>query len=348
MKIYDTIIIGGGQAGLSVAYFLRRSGLNYLILDDQEKPGGAWLQTWECLVLFSPTQYNSLSGWQMPMGKREYPTRNEFINYLTAYEERYKFPVERPNKVRLIEKEEDTFKLHTQKGHFYAKTVVSATGTAQNPLIPQYPGQIDFNGLQIHSVDYRNTQPFIGKKVLVVGGGNSGAQILAEVSKVAETKWVSLQPPHFLPADIDGHHLFNQATHSYLNKDTDTFRQQVSLSDIVQVESVKDGLNRCVYQSVRPFKVFYKEGVIWENGEKEKFDAVIWCTGFRPFLPHLKGLNVMENNRVRTQKTRSVIEPSLWLVGYGNWTGFASATIYGVGKTARDTAREIEAYLKSV
>lgn len=75
MKVYDVIIIGGGQAGLSVAYFLRRSALDYLILDDQQDPGGSWRQTWDNLKLFSPSEYSSLSGWAMPKSKEEYPKK---------------------------------------------------------------------------------------------------------------------------------------------------------------------------------------------------------------------------------------------------------------------------------
>lgn len=345
MKIYDTLIIGGGQAGLSVAYFLRRSPLEYLILDEQSGPGGAWLRTWESLKLFSPSQYNSLSGWQMPKGKSEYPTKNEFIDYLQAYQDRYNFPVQRNTEVISVEKEVSIFKVVTNQGDFFAKTVVSATGTANNPYIPQYPGQASYKGMQIHSVDYRDPVIFKGKKVVVVGGGNSGAQILPEVSKVAQTKWVTTQPPVFLPEEVDGRYLADQATSSYIAKDTTTYRQRFSLSDIVQVEIVKQGLKRGVYDAVRPFRSFYENGVVWANNEKEAFDAVLWCTGFKPDLQHLKSLGIVKDDRIATKKTRSVMERNLWVVGYGNWTGFASATIYGVGKTARETAREITKYI---
>lgn len=347
MKIYDLIIIGGGQAGLSVAYFLRRSGLEYLILDDQDSAGGAWRHYWDSLKLFSPNDYSSLSGWQMPETDEEYPRRNEFIAYLTAYEARYDFPVQRNILVTAVHKENDLFELETKQGKFFAKTLVSATGTAKNPYLPTYPHQDDYQGLQMHSIEYRHPQVFEGKKVLVVGGGNSGAQILSEVSKVADTTWMTLEPPQFLPKNMDGRYLFHQANASYFGETTKSFIKDVSLSDIVMVESVKDGLERNIYNAVRPFKAFYRNGVIWENGTKEAFDAVLWCTGFHPNVQHLKSLNLVENHRIATKNTQSIKEPQLWLVGYGSWSGFASATIYGVGKTARDTAREIKAYFKN-
>ncbi|WP_103867055.1 ArsO family NAD(P)H-dependent flavin-containing monooxygenase [Aquimarina sp. I32.4] len=342
-QIYDTLIIGGGQAGLSVAYFLRRHKLVYLILDDQNGAGGSWQQTWDNLKLFSPTDYSSLSGWRMPKSKNEYPTKDEFINYLQLYESRYNIPIKRNIKVTNVVKMNGRFKVETNNGVFFSKTLVSATGTAQKPFIPAYSNQNIFKGKQLHSIHYKNTNDFIRKKVLIVGGGNSGAQILAEVSKIAETQWVTLEAPSFLPDDIDGRYLFNVATQKFLGdtkENTDNVIK-TSLSNIVVVESVKGARDRNVLQAKRPFKSFYKHGVIWEDDSKESFDVVIWCTGFRANLDHLQSLGLIENTRIKTQYTRSIKEPNLWLVGYGNWTGFASATIYGVGKTARKTVKEV-------
>ena len=141
MKIYDTLVIGGGQAGLSVAYFLRRKKLDYLILDANNKAGGAWLQTWDSLKLFSPTTYSSLSGWAMPKSLEEYPTKTEFISYLEAYEKRYNFPIKRNIEVLSVTKENELFVVHANEGVYYSKTLVSATGTANKPFIPAYAGQ---------------------------------------------------------------------------------------------------------------------------------------------------------------------------------------------------------------
>lgn len=343
MKLYDVLIIGGGQAGLSIAYFLRRTSLDYLIVDNEAAAGGSWQHTWDSLQLFSPSEYSSLSGWGMPKSNEEYPTKTEFINYLKAYEERYELKVQRQTEVLDIEKDKGAFKIKTNKGVLYAKTLVSATGTAGHPFIPEYPNNTMYSGVQMHSVNYKNAAAFKNKNVLIVGGGNSGAQILAEVSKVAKTTWVTLKAPFFLPDDIDGRYLFNEATQKFLGTTKDATKGDfsVSLSNIVMIESVKEARSRKVLHAVRPFKEFYESGVVWANGNKEDFDAVLWCTGFRANLQHLKSLEVIENNRIATKNTRSIKEPKLWLVGYGNWTGFASATIYGVGKTARHTVKEI-------
>ncbi len=344
---YSTIIIGGGQAGLSMAYFLRRSNSDYLILDDNDTPGGSWNRTWEGLKLFSPTEFSSLSGWRMPKSADEYPTKDEFIDYLTKYEAKYEMPIERPVRVESVVKQDGLFIIKTDKQEYRAKTVVSSTGTAQNPSIPDYPGAELYTGTQIHSVDYRTPIDFAGQKVLIVGGGNSGAQVLAEVSLVADTKWVTLEEPNFLPKEIDGRYLFNQSTAKYqqMLKGEKTEQRKANLSDIVMVESVRDAQKRDVLHSVRPFAKFYEDGVVWGNGKKEEFDTVIWCTGFKSNLNHLESLGIINKGRIRTKGTMSTEVPGLWLIGYGNWTGYASATIYGVGKTARDAAKEIVSYM---
>ncbi len=296
--------------------------------------------------------YSSLSGWMMPKGKEEYPTKDEFLAYLAAYEKRYDLPIQRPVAVSNVTKKEELFHIETDKGIFLSKTLVSATGSSRNPFIPEYENREGFLSTQMHSVDYRNPEGLQGKKVLVVGGGNSGAQILAEVSEVADTQWVTLEEPYFLPEDIDGRYLFHEATRKFQNKPTTLPPKKdsgkISLSNIVQVATVREAKKRNVYNtSKRPFHSFYEEGVIWEDGSKEAFDAIIWCTGFKANLEHLSTLGVIDNNRIKNNHTRSIKEPKLWLVGYGSWTGFASATIYGVGKTARTTGMEIKEALSS-
>lgn len=346
MKVFDNIVIGGGQAGLSLAYFFRRLDLEYLILDDQTRPGGSWLHVWDSLQLFSPVTYSSLSGWMMPRGQQEYPGKEEFISYLKAYEERYKLPIHRPVTVRKVSKHEGIFQIETNKKTYYSRTLVSATGSSNHPYIPAYRDVARFEGTQLHSFDYRKPNEFQGKKVLIVGGGNSGAQILAEVSQVARTQWVTLEEPRFLPDHVDGRFLFQEATSKFLNKPSGN-KVNYSLGDIVMLDRIKEARTRGVLHARRPFDSFYEKGVVWPDGTRQPFDTVIWCTGFKPYFEHLRPLEIVESGRIETEGTRSLKEPDLWLLGYGSWTGFASATIYGVGKTARETARQIDETLKA-
>ncbi|MGS2740077.1 ArsO family NAD(P)H-dependent flavin-containing monooxygenase [Sinomicrobium sp. M5D2P17] len=350
--VYDVIVIGGGQSGLACGYYLRRAKLNYLILDDREESGGAWQSTWNSLTLFSPAEYSSLPGWLMPKSEGRFPAREEVINYLGKYEERYGFPVERPFCVDDVEQHDGVFRLITTKGDFYARTVIGATGTCANPIIPEVEGRKKYKGIQLHSVDYRKPEPFAGQKVLVVGEGNSGAQITAEISLYCrEIKWATKKEPEFLTDDVDGYYLFNVATAKYkAEQEGKPFdRSGYNLGNIVMVPSVKDARKRGVLISEGAFTGMSEEGVIWENGTEEAFDAIIWCTGFGYATAFLKNLITPgENGIIRTKGTGSMEVPGLWLVGYGSWTGYATATIIGVNRSARQTVREIEEYLENV
>ncbi|MDF7811612.1 ArsO family NAD(P)H-dependent flavin-containing monooxygenase [Hymenobacter sp. YC55] len=343
----DVLVIGAGQSGLAVGYYLRRTSLSFVLLDDQAAPGGAWLQGWDSLQLFSPATASSLPGWLMPHPEGNgLPTRYTVVTYLSQYEQRYALSVQRPVRVTQVQPGGAGFVIHTDQGTWQARAVVCATGSWRNPYVPEYPGQATFEGVQLHSAYFRNALPFAGKRVLVVGGGNSGAQVLAEVSRVAHTLWVTEKEPRFLPDDVDGRVLFVQATQRYHAQNGAVPAPPPALGDIVMVDSVKNARNRGVLGSVRPFARFTASGVRWPDGREEVVDAVIWCTGFRPALSFLAELGVLQpDGRVATVGTRATAQPGLWLVGYGNWTGFASSTLIGVGRSARATVEEIKEFL---
>ncbi|MEJ1228241.1 ArsO family NAD(P)H-dependent flavin-containing monooxygenase [Pseudomonas sp. CCNWLW56] len=347
---FDVVIIGAGQAALATAYFLRRTPFSFVMLDAQEGPGGAWRHGWNSLRLFSPATWSSLPGWMMPPTQDGYPSRNHVIDYLDRYEQRYGLEVVRPVRVTAVERIQGGLRVSAADRQWEARVVVSATGTWSNPYIPRYPDAALFAGQQLHSAHYVEARPFAGKNVLVVGGGNSGAQILAEVSRVARTTWVTPQAPLFLPDEVDGRVLFERATERWkAQQQGRVINQPVGgLGDIVMVPPVVEARERGVLQSVRPFERFSRNGVIWANGSESLVDVVIWCTGFRPALQHLETLVPIDREgRVEVQGTRSIQEPRLWLVGYGEWTGSASATLIGVTRTARSTASEIAAFLSA-
>jgi cation diffusion facilitator CzcD-associated flavoprotein CzcO len=347
LRSADVVVVGGGQAGLAVGFYLRRSGLSHVILDAQPAPGGAWRGAWESLRLFSPAQWSSLPGWLMPGGADEYPTRADVLAYLAEYERRYALPIERPVRVTAVRRDEAALLVETSAGQWAARAVVSATGTWSNPVVPELPGRDLYAGTTLHSAEYRSPAPFAGRRVVVVGGGNSGAQITAELSLVAHVTWGTLAPPTFLPDHVDGRYLFEQATARYralqAGRTPDPPR---SLGDIVVVPAVRAARERGALHTVPTFRRFTRGGVVWPDGRGTHEDAVIWCTGFRPALAHLAPLGVAdEQGCVAVRGTRSTAEPRLWLVGYGEWTGYASATLIGVGRSARATVDEIVAAL---
>ncbi|CAB3696705.1 pyridine nucleotide-disulfide oxidoreductase [Achromobacter marplatensis] len=345
----DVVIIGGGQSALAVAYFLRRTALKVILLDAGVGPGGAWRHGWESLHLFSPAQWSSLPGWPMPP-TQGYPARDQVIEYLARYEQRYGFTVERPVAVASISKRESGFFVETDKGAWHAKAVISATGTWSAPFIPPYDDRDIFRGEQVHSAHYQSPAPYAGKRVLVVGGGNSGAQILAELSEVAQTTWVTSTEPLFLPDDVDGRVLFERATARWQAMQSGEQPEDLpgGFGDVVMVPPVRKARERGVLQSVRPFSRFTRDGVVWADGSSSVVDAVVWCTGFRPALAHLAALGIIDpDGKVRVSGTQVADVPGLWLVGYGEWTGFASATLIGVMRTAKSTAAEVAAFVEN-
>jgi putative flavoprotein involved in K+ transport len=343
---YDVIVIGGGQSGLAIGYYLRRSRLSYIILDNQKEAGGAWLHTWKSLRLFSPAQWSSLPGMIMIGGSDYYPTRDEAIEYLKFYETKYNLPVKRKVDVFGVLKVDDEFQLETSEGIMVSKAVVSATGSFNNPFVPTFDGSEIFRGQILHSSQYESPTQFENARAAIVGEGNSGVQILAEVSNVTETLWVTQKEPRYLPDHVDGRFLFDAATQMYEAQKAGKEYKPPSLGDIVMVDSVKEARARKVLKSVRPFDHFTEDSIVWADGHEEKIDVVIFCTGFKPSLPHLKNLGIVnEDGKADTIGTKSKTVDGLWLVGYGNWTGFASATLIGVGRSAKKTVEEIVEFL---
>ncbi|TDD69857.1 NAD(P)/FAD-dependent oxidoreductase [Jiangella aurantiaca] len=343
----DVIVVGGGQAGLAVGYYLRRAGVDFLILDDQPAPGGAWQHMWPSLRLFSPASYSSLAGWMMPpTGDDRFPDAAHVVDYLTRYEKRYDLPVVRPIRVSSVSLGAGgRFAVHTDAGSAASRGVVSATGTWSRPHVPAVPGRDTFRGRQLHTVDYDGPEPFAGQRVVVVGGGNSGAQILAELTTVAETLWITQRPPRFLPDDVDGRVLFQLASRRFAARRDgvdDPGSGIRGLGDIVMVPPVREARDRGSLVAEPPPSAFTPTGLEWPNGRPTDVDAVVWCTGFRPALDHLEPLGL--RGRIATTGaagTRSADVPGLYLVGYGDWTGPASATLVGAARTARDTVREL-------
>ncbi|RNL86796.1 ArsO family NAD(P)H-dependent flavin-containing monooxygenase [Halostreptopolyspora alba] len=340
----DAVVVGGGQAGLAAGYYLRRAGADFVVLDREEHPGGAWQHFWESLRMFSPAEHSMLPGWWMPAQDGEpFPTADHVVGYLDAYERRYRLPVRRPVTVRAVRAHGELLAVTTDAGTWYARHVVSATGTWRAPHVPRHPGRDSFAGRQAHTVDYRKPSEFAGQRVLVVGGGNSAAQILAEVSQWAETTWATRRPPRFLPEDVDGRALFDIATRQALARREGRGDGGVAdLGDIVMTPPVRAARDRGVLRAEPMVERLTPRGARWPDGRAAEFDAVLWCTGFRPVLDHLGPLGVRDGDgRIATDGTRGRADPRLRLLGYGDWTGFASATLIGAGRSAKAMVADI-------
>lgn len=340
----DVVVIGGGQAALAAGYHLRRTAHRYVILDDQPAPGGAWARTWASLRLFSPAEHASLPGRPMPPWPDGFPPASHVVDYLSAHESRYDLPVERPVRVTGVTREGPHLVVASGDRAWRARRVISATGTWQQPFWPIYPGASEFTGRQLHTVGYRAPTDFTGQHVVVVGGGNSAAQLVADISTEATTTWVSTRPPRFLPDDVDGRVLFAVASEraAALAAGRPDPRGVASLGDVVMVPDVRAARDRGVLHASPMFDRLTRDGVAWGT-RHQRADAIVWATGFRPALAHLRTLRLRERDgTIAVSGTRAVREPRLHLLGYGDWTGPGSATIIGVGRTARAAVSSLD------
>ncbi|GGT44588.1 hypothetical protein GCM10010207_51150 [Streptomyces atratus] len=209
-EVSDVVVIGGGQAGLAAGYCLRRKKLDFVILDAQSTPGGAWQHIWDSLHLFSPAAFSSLPGRLMPTQTgEEYPDAGHVLEYLTDYERSYGLPIHRPVRVRAVRRNGKRLRVETDTGGWSARAVVSATGTWWRPFLSAVPGQEVFTGRRLHTTNYRRPSDFAGQRVVVVDGGDSGAQIASDLAihDGIDLTWVTRRPPRILAADIDGHAL---------------------------------------------------------------------------------------------------------------------------------------------
>ncbi|MFI9730871.1 ArsO family NAD(P)H-dependent flavin-containing monooxygenase [Streptomyces sp. NPDC052092] len=349
----DVVVVGGGQAGLAAGHHLRRQGLDFVILDADAAPGGSWQHMWDSLHLFSPAEHSSLPGRLMPAQPGEaYPDAGHVVDYLADYEKRYNLSVQHGTRVDAVRRNAGQLMVEADTGTWRARAVISATGTWSRPFLPATPGREVFTGRQLHTVNYRSPADFAGQRVIVVGGGNSGAQIAADLTLDGHVNvtWVTQRPPRFLPDDIDGRALFDVATarRRALEEGRSDTGGVASLGDIVAVPPVRSARDAGLL-SVRPmFTRLTADGVRWDDGSHSGADAVVWCTGFRPALAHLAPLNLRgPRGHIPTDGTRVLGEPHLHLLGYGDWTGPASATLIGVGRPAREAAHQIARQLST-
>lgn len=260
----------------------------------------------------------------------------------------------RPVRVRSVARVDHGFDVVTDSGVWRTRTLVNATGAWGRPFWPSYPGMADFAGRQLHTVDYRRAADFEGQTVVVVGGGNSGAQIAADLThrRDGQTVWMTVRPPRFLPDDVDGRALFELATRRVRaaaagSGGADSDEEGVGgLGDIVMVPSVLAARRRGFLEAQPVFDRLTSSGVAWDDPARDlAVDAIVWCTGFRPDLRHLARLPLTRRAGLPVTAaelaSQSVDDPALFFLGYGDWCGLASATLVGVGAVARATVDAI-------
>ncbi|MGI5242377.1 FAD-dependent oxidoreductase [Dactylosporangium sp. CA-139066] len=327
----QVVVIGAGQAGLSAAYWLRRRGLSFVVLDAAAAPGGAWQHRSPSLGAGSLHRIFDLPGMPFtppPSGS----AASVVAGYFRAYERAFDLPILRPYDVRSVTRAEGGLRV----GEWTAGAVINATGTWRSPYVPYYPGAADFAGRQLHYAEYRGPEEFAGQRVLVVGGGHSAIHVLAELP---DAYWVTRREPVFHDGEFS-----EDYGRAVVAKVAERVEAGLSPLSVVSVTGLgytalaRAARDRGALRRHPVFDRLVPGGAMWGN-HFEPFDAVLWATGFRADLAHLAPLHLREpGGGIRMAGTRVVREPRLHLVGYG-----PSASTVGANRAGRDAVRSIAA-----
>jgi putative flavoprotein involved in K+ transport len=280
---HDVIVVGGGQAGLAIGYFLAQQGRDFTILEAAADPAAAWRERWDSLKLFTSARYDALPGLPFPGDPARYPGRDEVVEYLTEYARHFDLPVQLDSPVRAIRKMGATYSVELDDRSYEADQVVVATGPFQVPFVPAIAEGLDPEVVQLHSTEYRSPDALPDGPVLVVGGGNTGFQIAEELSGSREVHLSigSRQTP--LPQRILGRDLF-----WYL--DATGLIRKTTASRIGRRMEGRDTLIGSTPRAIRRRHGVRLHGraveaagssVDFSDGTRVDVGAVIWATGFR-------------------------------------------------------------------
>ncbi|KAF3469511.1 NAD(P)-binding domain-containing protein [Streptomyces sp. Tu 3180] len=344
MREVEVVVIGAGQAGLSSAHHLRRTGFepdrDFVVLDRSPGPGGAWQFRWPSLTYGKVHGMHALPGMELTDADPARPSSEVISAYFERYERAFDLRVRRPVDVRTVrEGTGGRLLVETSDGTWSTRALINATGTWDRPFRPRYPGQETFLGRQLHTAQYPGPEAFAGRRVVVVGGGASGTQHLLEIAPyAAATTWVTRRPPVFREGPFD-----EEAGRAAVALVEERVRRGLPPRSVVSVtglplnDAVRQGLADGVLDRRPMFDRVTPDGVEWADGGHVAADVILWATGFRPAVGHLAPLRLREpGGGIRVEGTRAVADPRVHLVGYG-----PSASTVGANRAGRAAVRDI-------
>jgi putative flavoprotein involved in K+ transport len=352
---FDTVIIGGGQAGLAVGYHLARRQRSFVILEANERIGDSWRMRWDSLRLFTPARFSGLPGWRFPASGWSFPTKDEVADYLEAYAARFDIPVRTGVRVDRLSKEGNRYVVTTGSGRLEADHVVVASGAYHSPRIPAFASELDPSIVQLHSSQYREPSMLQDGGVLVVGAGNSGAEIAHEVSHQHPT-WLSGRDTGQIPVQIGGvwDRLLTPpfwffASHVLTLKTPIGRRVRPKMLAVGQpLERVKrKDLATAGVERV-PRTVGVQGGLpTVEDGRVMDVSNVIWCTSFRPDFGWIDIPVFGEDGEPVQERGVVASAPGLYFLGRFFLYAFTSSLIGGVGRDAEHIAKHIASHPRS-
>jgi putative flavoprotein involved in K+ transport len=348
---YETMIIGGGQAGLAVGYFLKKRGRSFVILDSEERIGDGWRSRWDSLKLYSPASRDGLPGMRFPAKRAAYPTKDEMGDYLEAYARHFELPVRSGSWARELSKEGSTYVVRTGDAELEAENVVIATGVFRKPYTPAFASELDPGITQLHSHDYRNLSQLQEGPVLVVGASHSGSDIAFEASS-KHSVILSGRDNGQIPAPIESRRgrwffygLFFAGTH-VLTADTPMgrrMRPHLRHGGAPLLRYRRNDLRRVGVERVLARTVGAQSGLpVLDDGRVVEVRNVVWCTGFRPDYSWIRFPFELGEDGFPVQY-RGVIasSPGLYVTGIPFLHSFASMLVGGAGRDGERVARHI-------
>ncbi|WP_162392252.1 flavin-containing monooxygenase [Goekera deserti] len=323
----DVVVVGAGQAGLAVGHHLQRQGLSFVILESGDCVGGSWLRRWDSLTLFTPTRFSSLPGRPFPGDPDGYPRSAEVAAYLQDYASANALPVRLSTSVEKVEKR-GRFVLHTNHGVVDAAVVVVTTGAFQLPRVPAFSAGLAPSVRQLHTSDYRNTQQLPSGRVLVVGTGNSGLQVAAELAATHEVHLSAGSKQMALPRRVLGKDIFWWLDRlGFTRASLEKMPKWLAGDGDVLVGQTVKGTARRAGLTLHPRTTgAAADRVAFEDGTDLQVDAVVWATGYRSDYSWLPVAATDDEGRPEHRRGVTPVE-GLFFVGLENQYSSASSLL---------------------
>ena len=341
----DFIVIGAAQAGLSISYYLSKMGKDFLVFDKEDEIGASWLNRWDSLKLFTPSEFNNLPGMDFPAKKGHYPSKTEVAAYFKQYVQKFDIPIQLNTLIDSVSHEGDHFVVRSGDAEYLAENVIIGTGPFHIPYTPPFARKISDEIFQIHSNYYKNPKQLKPGKAMVVGAGDSGFQILDEVSaEQREVLFSGNTDVKVLPQEILGKTLWwwftktgflSFSRNSWLGRKISKSRQPVIGTD------VKEILESDNVEAVGKTKNAEGEMVLTEKQKVRDLKNIIWATGYRPNFGWIEGLELTKDGYPKHHRGISSID-GLYFIGLPWLHTRGSATLGGIKKDAEYLANYIE------
>ena len=350
---YETIVIGGGQVGLVTGYFLKQQRRDFVILDANQQIGDSWRNRWDSLRLFTPARYDGLAGMPFPAPPDHFPTKDEMADYLEKYAAHFNLPVRTGIRVDRLTREGDRFVVQAGDLRYKAENVVVAMASFQEHHVPAFAHDLDPGIRQIHAANYRNPSQLQEGGVLIVGAGNSGAEIALEVAPEHQT-WMSGRDTGHIPFRIEStaarlvliRLVLRGLFHRLLTIDTPIGQKVrprlISKGNMLVRTKPKDLAAAGVERVPRTTGV--RNGLpLLEDGRTIDVANVIWCTGYHPGF---SWIDLPIKGEKEPFHKRGVVpsQPGLYFVGLNFLYAASSTMIHGISRDAEYIVRQIVAH----